>query len=77
MTGEVMKYFSFSNLLHPDIFCAGRFIEAQVIKLGIDMFNGNDNCCGITTSGGSESILYACLAYRNRGYKKGIEHPEM
>lgn len=29
------------------------------------------------TSGGTESILLACKAYRDVAYKKGIKHPEM
>ena len=29
------------------------------------------------TVGGTESILVAMLAYRNRAYSKGIEKPEM
>jgi sphinganine-1-phosphate aldolase len=45
--------------------------------MGCDFFNGNENTCGISTSGGTESILFACLAYRNRGYKMGITDPEM
>lgn len=29
------------------------------------------------TSGGTESILMACKAYRDLAYEKGIKHPEM
>ena len=29
------------------------------------------------TSGGTESILSAMIAYRNRAYQRGIEYPEM
>lgn len=73
-----MRMYSYSNLLHPDVFCSARFIESQVIKMGIDLFNGRENeHCGITTTGGTESILLAMLAYRNLGHKNGIKHPEM
>jgi glutamate/tyrosine decarboxylase-like PLP-dependent enzyme len=49
-----------------------------LIKLGVELFNGDkDKCCGITTTGGTQSIMYACIAYRNRAYKMGIENPEM
>ena len=29
------------------------------------------------TSGGTESILLACLAYRNRAMERGVRFPEM
>lgn len=29
------------------------------------------------TSGGTESIMLACKAYRDRAYSLGIRHPEM
>lgn len=30
----------------------------------LTMVNGDDACCGTMTSGGTESVLLACLAYR-------------
>ena len=30
----------------------------------VELFNGNQEACGVTTSGGSESIIMAMLAYR-------------
>ncbi len=78
LVGEVARMYGYSNLLHPDIFCSARFMEAQLIKLALELFNGDkDRSCGITSTGGSESILFACLAYRNRGLKMGIRRPEM
>jgi len=29
------------------------------------------------TSGGTESIMLACKAYRDLAYSRGIQHPEM
>lgn len=29
------------------------------------------------TSGGTESILMACKAYRDIAYERGVKHPEM
>lgn len=43
----------------------------------LTMFNGGADSCGCMTSGGTESILMACLAYRNRGYERGITQPEI
>ena len=72
-----MKIFAYANLLHPDLFSGARFVESELIKIGIELFNGKENACGITTSGGTESILLAMLAYRNRAYKNDITHPEL
>lgn len=33
--------------------------------------------CAQMTSGGTESILLACKAYRDRAHAHGIEQPEM
>jgi sphinganine-1-phosphate aldolase len=41
------------------------------------MFNGGPSACGAMTSGGTESILMAMLAYRNRGRARGIVEPEI
>ena len=42
------------------------------------MFNAPENAVGVVTSGGTESILMACLSARNRAYsKRGITDPEM
>jgi sphinganine-1-phosphate aldolase len=67
----------FSNLLHPQIFCGSRFIESEIIRISLELFKGNDECCGITSYGGTESILLAILAYRNYGESKGITAPEV
>jgi len=29
------------------------------------------------TSGGTESIMLACKAYRDLAYSRGVQHPEM
>ena len=29
------------------------------------------------TSGGTESIMLACKAYRDMAYERGVKHPEM
>jgi sphinganine-1-phosphate aldolase len=57
---------------------SARFVEAELVKIGIDLFNGNQQeTCGITSTGGTESILFAIFAYRNRAIQKGIEQPEL
>ncbi|MFM7858133.1 MAG: hypothetical protein ACKO96_41000, partial [Flammeovirgaceae bacterium] len=67
----------FSNLLHPQIFSSSRFIESEIIRLSLELFKGNEDCCGITSYGGTESLLLAVLAYRNLGESRGITAPEV
>jgi len=78
LCGKVAGMYSYQNLLHPDIFVSARFIESELIKIGLDLFHGNkEESCGITTTGGTESILIAMMVYRNIGMKKGIKWPEV
>jgi sphinganine-1-phosphate aldolase len=72
-----MRTYSYANLLHPDVFVSARYLEAELVRVCKELFSSTDETVGITTSGGTESILSAMLAHRNRGFKKGIEHPEM
>ncbi len=70
--------FIFSNPLHPDVFPDIRVMESEVVNMVLDLFNGNKNCCGNITSGGTESILLACKTYRDWAlYEKGITKPEL
>ena len=44
----------------------------------INLYNGNKECCGAITSGGTESIVLAILAYRNHARAtKGITNPNI
>jgi sphinganine-1-phosphate aldolase len=43
----------------------------------LDLFNGDQDTCGITTNGGTESIVLAILAYREEGRRKGIKNPNI
>jgi sphinganine-1-phosphate aldolase len=77
IAGEASKMFLYSNLLHPDIYTYTRYIEAELIKLGVQLFNGKEDACGVTTSGGTMSIVNAIYAYVKRGKKLGITKPEI
>lgn len=69
--------FAWSNPLHPEVFPEVRKMEAEVVRMCCNMFNGGPETCGTMTSGGTESILLACLSYRNRARENGINFPEM
>lgn len=72
---QVFEMFSLSNPLHPEIFPYVRKMETETIRMAADLFHGDSDVCGCTTSGGTESILMACLAYREWGRERGIENP--
>lgn len=76
--GKVYGSFCLSNPLHPDLFPFVRKMEAEVISMTLRLFHGYENCCGVMTSGGTESILLACKAYRDfAADKRGITQPNM
>ncbi|XP_064458338.1 sphingosine-1-phosphate lyase-like [Ornithodoros turicata] len=67
-----------TNPLHSDIFVGVRKMESELIRWCCNLYNGGPNSCGSMTSGGTESILLVCKAYRDYGYyEKGIVCPEM
>ena len=41
-----------------------RKFEAEVVRMIVTMVNGDEKACGTLTSGGTESVLMAVLAYR-------------
>uniref|UniRef100_A0A8C5PR50 Sphingosine-1-phosphate lyase 1 n=1 Tax=Leptobrachium leishanense TaxID=445787 RepID=A0A8C5PR50_9ANUR len=74
---KVYGEFAWSNPLHPDVFPGVRKMEAEVVRMTCTLFNGDSEACGTVTSGGTESILMACKAYRDLAYEKGIKNPEI
>ncbi|KAL6247929.1 Dihydrosphingosine phosphate lyase [Rhinocladiella similis] len=75
---EAMRLFSVANPIHADVFPAVRKMEAEVVAMVLALFNAPESGAGATTSGGTESILMACLSARQKGYaERGITEPEM
>lgn len=77
LTAAVYGRFAWSNPLHPDVFPYIRKMEAEVVQWTINFFNGGKEARGTMTSGGTESIILAMRVYREIGYEKGIEYPEI
>ncbi|XP_018579185.1 sphingosine-1-phosphate lyase [Anoplophora glabripennis] len=78
VVSEVYSKTSYTNPLHSDLFPGLCKMEAEVVRIAADLFNGNDDTCGTMTSGGTESIIMACKAYRDYGREvKGIKKPEI
>ena len=77
ISGDAAKLFLYSNLLHQDIFSYSRYLESELIKIGVNLFNGKEDSCGMTTTGGTMSIINAIYAYSHRARKMGIKKPEL
>ncbi|GAB7360358.1 hypothetical protein MBLNU230_g8316t1 [Neophaeotheca triangularis] len=79
LQAEAFKKFGVSNPLHPDVFPAIRKMEAEVVAMVLALFNAPpDTGAGVSTSGGTESIIMAVLAARQKGYyERSIREPEM
>ncbi|KRT83850.1 hypothetical protein AMK59_4551, partial [Oryctes borbonicus] len=65
ITKEVYGKTSYTNPLHTDVFPGICKMEAEIVRMSANLFHGDSNTCGCVTSGGTESILMACKAYRD------------
>jgi sphinganine-1-phosphate aldolase len=89
---EAYGLFTVANPIHPDVFPGVRKMEAEIVAMVciacslilcswqqvLSLFNAPEGAAGVTTSGGTESILMACLGARNKAYKeRGVTEPEM
>ncbi|KAI1974806.1 Dihydrosphingosine phosphate lyase [Ophidiomyces ophidiicola] len=70
--------FAVANPIHPDVFPGVRKMEAEVVAMVLALFNAPEGGAGVTTSGGTESILMACLSARQKAFtERGVTEPEM
>lgn len=75
---KVYGQYTVANQLHPDCFPAVRHMDAEVVSMVIDLYNGPESACGTSTSGGTESLLLTCLAAREKAKaERGITEPEI
>ncbi|KAJ2513717.1 Dihydrosphingosine phosphate lyase [Coemansia sp. RSA 1939] len=78
LTNKAYGLFNITNPLHPGVFPGLRRIEAEVVRMVLDLYNGGPECCGTTTSGGTESIIMAVRAHVVWGRdERGIETPNI
>ena len=53
-------------------------MERDIINIAKNLYKGDDKCCGNLTYGGTESILLACITYRDYyKYHKKIRNPNI
>jgi len=74
---DVYSQFVWSNPLHFDVFPDVRKMEAEVVQMTINLYNGDSRACGAMTTGGTESIMLACKCYQELGRERGIAIPEI
>ncbi|CAI4223839.1 unnamed protein product [Auanema sp. JU1783] len=75
LLSQIYGKYAYSNPLHPDVFPGVRKMEAEVIRMVMNLYNAPNGSSGSLTTGGTESIVMACFAYRNRAHELGISNP--
>lgn len=69
---------SYTNPLHSDIFPGVCKMEAEVIRMTANLFHGSESTCGTMTTGGTESLIMACKAYRDYArYERNVSKPNI
>ncbi|MEY2444922.1 MAG: sphinganine-phosphate aldolase [Ilumatobacteraceae bacterium] len=75
---EAYRRYSTENALNTDAFPSLRTIQAEVVAMVGDWLQAGDEGAGFMTSGGTESILLAVKAARERGLSEsGITQPNV
>jgi len=84
--GEAFKPYAHTNVLQRDMCPSATRFESEVIAMALDLFRGSavaehhpdETPCGVVTSGGTDSIVSAVLAYRDHARaERGIERPNL
>ena len=83
---QVYALHSQQNPLHSDLWPSATKYEAEVVAMTAAMLgggavdpgpDGQQGVCGAISSGGTESILLAIKAYRDRARARGVRHPQL
>ena len=75
---EAYRRYASENALNTDAFPSLRTIQSEVVALVGDWLQAGDEGAGFMTSGGTESILLAVKAARERGHtERGITRPNV
>ena len=75
---ETYKMFQWTNPLHTDSFPGIQKMEASIVSMCLNLYKADSTSIGNMTSGGTESILMACKAYRDRALNEyKITEPEI
>lgn len=75
---EAYRRYATENALNTDAFPSLRTIQAEVVAIVGEWLEADDQAAGFMTSGGTESILLAVKAARERGRaERGITEPNV
>ena len=78
LQAEAFVRFMDDNGLNPDAFPSSRQLQAEVVAMAASLLDAPPDAAGFLTTGGTESLLMAVKAARERGRKeRGITAPEM
>jgi sphinganine-1-phosphate aldolase len=72
---EAHRMFMWENALAPAAFPSLAKMEAEVVQCALDLFGGGPDAAGSITTGGTESIILAMKAARDRSIKHGLLGP--
>lgn len=74
---EALARFQSTNALNVAAFPSLRTMQSEVVAMVAELLHGGSDAAGFMTSGGTESILLAVKAARNRGRARGVTAAEM
>jgi glutamate/tyrosine decarboxylase-like PLP-dependent enzyme len=78
LQAEALVAFMDDNGLNPEAFPSSRRIQSEIVAMVAGLVHGGDEAAGFLTTGGTESLLMAVKAARERGRaERGIAEPEM
>ena len=77
LASEALARYQSTNALNAAAFPSLRTMQSEVVAMVADLLHGGPEAAGFMTSGGTESILLAVKAARNRGRTRGISAPAM
>ncbi|NP_001350992.1 sphinganine-1-phosphate aldolase [Caenorhabditis elegans] len=71
LSAKLFDLFAHTDPHRSDAFPGVRKMEAEILKMTCAMFHGGKDSCGVVAGGGTEALMLACLAYRNRSRARG------
>jgi sphinganine-1-phosphate aldolase len=74
---EANARFQSANALNTAAFPSLARMQSRVVATIAELLNGGPDAAGFMTSGGTESLLLAVKAARQRGRARGVTEPEM
>jgi sphinganine-1-phosphate aldolase len=86
MISRAFSLYTHVNVLQRDLCPSGTKFESEIIAMSLDFMNGQavkehhprEHACGVLGTGGTDSIVSAVLAHRNKyREERGITKPEM